>query len=100
MRRRLLAACAALVLALAGTVVLVAYVRGADTRALAGVQTVDVLVVDRLVPAGTAAPELAALIRQDQVPARAAVEGRGHRPRRPGRPGGHRGPAAGGEQLL
>ncbi|KGH47261.1 hypothetical protein IN07_07625 [Modestobacter caceresii] len=76
MRRRLLAAFAALVLAVVGTVVLVAYVRGADTRALAGVQTVEVLVVDQLVPAGTAAPELAALVRQEQVPAKAAVAGR------------------------
>jgi pilus assembly protein CpaB len=75
-RRRLLAAFAALVLALVGTVVLVAYVRGADTRALAGVQTVDVLVVQRLVPAGTAAPELAGLVGVEQVPAKAAVPGR------------------------
>jgi pilus assembly protein CpaB len=75
-RRRLLAATAALVLALVGTVVLVAYVRGADTRALAGVQTVDVLVVQQPVPAGTAAAELAGLVGVEQVPAKAAVEGR------------------------
>jgi pilus assembly protein CpaB len=76
MRRRLLAATAALVLALVGTVVLVAYVRGAETRALAGVQTVDVLVVQQPVPAGTPAPELAGLVGVEQVPAKAAVEGR------------------------
>ena len=34
-------------LVLTGAVVLLAYVRGADARALAGVETVDVLVVDR-----------------------------------------------------
>ena len=45
MRRRLLAALAALVLALLGTVILVGYARGADARALQGVQTVSVLVV-------------------------------------------------------
>jgi pilus assembly protein CpaB len=75
-RRRLLAASAALVLALVGTVVLVAYVRGADTRALAGVQTVDVLVVQQPVPAGTAAAELAGLVGVEQVPVKAAVPGR------------------------
>ena len=76
MRRRLLAATAALVLALVGTVVLVAYVRGADTRALAGVQTVEVLVVQQPVPAGTAATELTGLVGVEQVPAKAAVQGR------------------------
>ncbi|RFU19041.1 Flp pilus assembly protein CpaB [Geodermatophilus marinus] len=76
MRRRLLAATAALVLVAAGTVVLLAYVRGADARALAGVRTVEVLVVDRPVPAGTPAEELAGLVRTDPLPAKAAVEGR------------------------
>jgi pilus assembly protein CpaB len=75
-RRRLLAAIAALVLALVGTVVLVAYVRGADTRALAGVQTVDVLVVAQPVPSGTAAAELAGLVQVEPVPVKAAVPGR------------------------
>ena len=76
MRRRLLAATAALVLLVAGTAVLVAYVRGADTRALAGVQTVEVLVADRLIPEGTPADQLAALVRTDVLPRKAAVEGR------------------------
>ena len=47
MRRRLLAAFAALVLLVAGSLVLLAYVRGADARALAGARPVEVLVVDR-----------------------------------------------------
>ena len=75
MRRRLLAALAALVLAALGAVVLLAYVRGADDRALAGLQTVDVLVVDRLVPEGTPGEELAELVRTERLPARAAVPG-------------------------
>ena len=62
MRRRLLAAFAALVLALVGTVVLVAYVRAADARALAGVRTVDVLVVRQPVAEGTPAADLAASV--------------------------------------
>ncbi|MGR7028138.1 Flp pilus assembly protein CpaB [Geodermatophilus sp. URMC 62] len=74
--RRLLAAVAALLLALVGTVVLVAYVRGADARALEGVQTVPVLVVDRPIAAGTPADQLDGLVRTELLPARAAVEGR------------------------
>jgi pilus assembly protein CpaB len=75
-RRRLLAALAALLLAAAGTVVLLAYVRAADARALAGVQTVEVLVVDLPVAEGTPGEELADLVRTERLPARAAVEGR------------------------
>jgi pilus assembly protein CpaB len=75
-RRRLLAALAALVLALVGTVVLVAYAQGADQRAMAGLRTVPVLVVDRPVAEGTPADELTALVRTEQLPAKAAAEGR------------------------
>jgi pilus assembly protein CpaB len=74
-RRRLLAATVALLLAAAGTVVLLAYVRGADARALAGTRTVDVLVVDQPVPEGTPGEELADLVRTERLPAKAAVEG-------------------------
>jgi pilus assembly protein CpaB len=74
--RRLLAAFAALLLLVVGTAVLVAYVRGADSRALAGVRTVDVLVADELIPAGTTADELAAMVRTETVPAKTAVDGR------------------------
>ena len=73
MRRRLLAAIAALVLLVAGTFVLLTYVRGADARALAGVQTVEVLVVDELIPEGTPASELSALVRTELLPAMAAL---------------------------
>ncbi|MGY1695434.1 Flp pilus assembly protein CpaB [Geodermatophilus sp. SYSU D00814] len=76
MRRRLLAAVAALVLVAAGTVVLLAYVRGADARALAGVRTVQVLVVDQPIPEGTPAEEVAGLVRTELLPVKAAVDGR------------------------
>ena len=76
MKRRLLAAFVALVLLCAGTVVLLAYVRGADARALAGVQTVDVLVADQPIPEGTTAQGLSALVRTEVLPRKAAVEGR------------------------
>ena len=76
MARRLLAAFAALLLLVVGTAVLVAYVNGADSRALAGVRTVDVLVADALIPEGTSADELAGLVRTVMVPAKTAVDGR------------------------
>jgi pilus assembly protein CpaB len=75
-RRRLLAAAAALVLALVGTVVLVGYARGADQRAMAGMTTVRVLVVTGPVAAGTPAEELAPLVRTDVLPSVAVVPGR------------------------
>jgi pilus assembly protein CpaB len=75
-RRRLLAAIAALVLLVAGTLVLLAYVRGADARALAGTRTVEVLVVAKPVPAGTPGNELAGLVTTELLPAKAALHGR------------------------
>jgi pilus assembly protein CpaB len=74
--RRLLAAFAALLLLVAGTLVLLAYVRGADNRALAGVRTVNVLVADELIPEGTPADQLAGMVRTEIVPAKTAVDGR------------------------
>jgi pilus assembly protein CpaB len=74
--RRLLAALAALLLALVGAVVLVAYAKGADARALDGVQTVQVLVVDQPIAKGTAGDDVADLVRLELVPAKAAVPGR------------------------
>jgi pilus assembly protein CpaB len=76
MRRRLLAALAALVLLVGGTVVLLAYVKGADARALAGVRTTQVLVAEQVIPEGTPADQLATLVRTDLLPKKAAVEGR------------------------
>ena len=75
MRRRLLAALAALLLAATGAVVLLAYVRGADARALAGVETVDVLVVDQPVAEGTPGEDLAGLVRTERLPVKAVVPG-------------------------
>ena len=76
MRRRLLAAAAALVLIAVGTVVLVSYVRGAEARAFAGASTVQVLVADALIPAGTAGSALGDLVRIEVLPAKAALAGR------------------------
>jgi pilus assembly protein CpaB len=75
-RRRLLAAIAALVLLVAGTLVLLAYVQGADARALAGTRTVEVLVVDQLIPEGTSGDELTEFVTTETLPAKAALDGR------------------------
>ena len=76
MRRRLLAAIAALVLLVAGTLVLLTYVNGADARALAGAQPVTVLVVSEPVPAGTSGDGLADFVSTETIPAKAALDGR------------------------
>src|SRR5689334_4557262 len=76
MRRRLLAALAALVLLLVGTVVLLAYVKAADARALAGVQTTEVLVADRIIPMGTSGNQLSEPVRTVVLPKKAALDGR------------------------
>jgi pilus assembly protein CpaB len=74
--RRLLAALAALLLLVVGTAVLVAYVHGADNRALAGVRSVDVLVADELIPEGTPADEISGMVRSETVPAKSALADR------------------------
>ncbi|MGY1913967.1 Flp pilus assembly protein CpaB [Blastococcus sp. SYSU DS0973] len=75
MRRRLIAAFAALLLTGAGAVVLLAYVRGADARALAGTETVQVLVVRTPVPVGTPAEELGTMVASELLPAKAVADG-------------------------
>lgn len=75
MRRRLLAAAAALVLAVLGGMVLVAYAKGANARAMAGVHTEQVLVVDKAIASGTSATALRDLVRTEELPAVAVVPG-------------------------
>lgn len=75
MRRRLLASAAALVLALVGAVVLLAYAKGADARALAGQRTQQVLVTTARIPSGTPAVSLGDLVRPRQLPATAVAPG-------------------------
>lgn len=55
MKIRLLGGIAAILVALIGTVLLINYVQNADTRALANTETQDVYVVQKSIPAGTAA---------------------------------------------
>jgi len=76
MKTRLIGVILAVVLALAGTVVLTGYVRGADARASAGAEFVPVYVVNAQVAAGTKGEDIEKFITQTQVPALAAVPGR------------------------
>lgn len=76
MRRRILAAVAAVVLALFGALVLVGYARGADQRAMDGMKTAAVFVVSEKIPAGTPADQLTGKVRLEALPAKAAAPGR------------------------
>jgi pilus assembly protein CpaB len=70
MPRRLIAAIAAVLLAVFGAVVIISYVRGADSRAQAGEELVDVLVVSSEVAAGTPVGDLAGSVTVERVPER------------------------------
>ena len=76
MRRRFVAAVAALLLLVVGTAILLAYVKGADARALAGTRTVSVLVVDAPIPAGTRGEDVSGKVRTEMVPEKVAMPGR------------------------
>jgi pilus assembly protein CpaB len=70
-RRRALTVALAVLLAVLGTTGVMAYVRQADTRAIAGMKAVSVLVATRLIPAGTSAgaAEQAGLLSGQKLPA-------------------------------
>lgn len=70
MKRRMLGVFTAIALAATGTFVLIAYVGAAEDRALAGTRTVDVLVAARPIEKGTAADDLAGLVKTERVPAK------------------------------
>ena len=75
MKSRLLAGLAALVLAIAGTLMLVNYVSNADRRAQESLEPVDVIVVDTPVPAGTKVEDLASHVRVRSIPGAAKADG-------------------------
>ena len=76
MRRRVLVALAAVLLAVVGSLVLVSYVRTAEARAAAGEVQVPVLVVAASVPEGTDAALVANSVTSVDVPARLAAPDR------------------------
>jgi pilus assembly protein CpaB len=75
MQRRLIAAIAAVILAGIGAVLLFNYVATADSRAMAGQQPVNVLVVTQPIKAGAMASELAGSVESKQIPQVAVVPG-------------------------
>ncbi len=75
MKRRLIAALTAVVLAVVGGVLLVQYVSAADRRAMADLESVTVLVATELIPKGTASTGLADLTTTRTIPRMAAVAG-------------------------
>ncbi|MFE4227510.1 Flp pilus assembly protein CpaB [Arthrobacter sp. NPDC056886] len=75
MKSRLFAGLAALVLAIAGTLMLVNYVSNADRRAQESLDPADVVVVDTPVPAGTKVEDLASHVRVRSIPGSAKADG-------------------------
>jgi pilus assembly protein CpaB len=75
MMRRVLGVVAAVLLAAVGTAFLVIYVRGAEDRALAGQETVDVLVVKEQVARSTKAEDLRTFVATERVPAKVRAAG-------------------------
>ena len=69
MNRKWIGVLVSLVLAAAGTWVLVQYVNGADERALEGVETVDVLVVSESIPEGSTIDDVSSRVERVSVPA-------------------------------
>lgn len=70
MSKRVIGLLAAVVLALVGTVALVAFVAGAEERALEGEELVEVYVVSELIPGGTAGDDLEESVVVEEVPAK------------------------------
>ena len=74
-KRRIIGIVAATLLALIGTMSLVAYVRSAKDKAVADEALVDVYVVDEFVPKGAEPETIASAISLEQVPARLMQNG-------------------------
>lgn len=73
MQRRVFAAVAAVLLAGIGAVLLYSYVNSAETRALQGLETKNVLVVTQPIPAGTLGSNIAPFVALKQLPQLAVV---------------------------
>ena len=73
MQRRVIAAIAAVLLAGIGAALLYSYVISADTRAMAGQDVTDVLIVTKVVPTGTVAENIGPFVEIRQLPKAAIV---------------------------
>lgn len=74
MKRRIVAASVAIMVALVSGILLLNYVASADQRAMAGMQTREVLVVTAHVAEGTAADQLGDLVALRELPAKAIAQ--------------------------
>lgn len=75
MNRKIVGSLVAILLAAIGTFVLLAYVRAAEDRALAGERVTNVFVVRALVPQGTRAEDLGENVELEKVPAKVFASG-------------------------
>jgi pilus assembly protein CpaB len=75
MKRRVVAALAALLVAAVGGVLLLAYVSAADQRAVADLAPVRVLVVTKPLPEGATAAQLADAVQVRELPGTAVAQG-------------------------
>ena len=75
MKRRLVAAIAAVVLASVGAILLMNYVSSADERATAGMQATTVLVVATPIPKGTPTADLAGFVTAQNIPVNVVAPG-------------------------
>ena len=75
MKRRIIAAVAAVLSAAVGASLLLSYVAGADRRAMAGMQTVTVLVVAKDIAKGAPADALSAQVTNKVLPVTAVAPG-------------------------
>jgi pilus assembly protein CpaB len=75
MKRRIIAAVVAVALAAVGAVGLYSYVHRADQRAMAGLQTSNVLMVTKLIPEGTTPDQLSKSVTSKLLPDTAVVPG-------------------------
>lgn len=75
MSRRMMGVIAAVLLGAIGTFVLVAYVRDAEDRAVAGERMVDVVVATKGIDPGTAAEDLGPVTKSERVPERVRSNG-------------------------
>lgn len=75
MKRRIIAASVAILVALISGVLLLGYVTSADQRAMAGMRTQKVLVVVAPVPKGTAGDQLGDSVALRELPAKTIVPG-------------------------
>lgn len=75
MKKRIIGFVVALILAFVGTTLLVAYVKGAEDRALAGEEVVEVFVVGRTIEKGTHADDIEGRLDIELIPRKVLVDG-------------------------